>query len=359
MKKIIVLALCVALSLVVSVPAFAIELTPDAAQNVPSNYAVVKDGTVVYDNSPSAYSPKTFNAIMEAYGLDLTAGDVAAADIPPTYAKVVDGEVVFGNSPSAYRPSDLHKILMAYGLTLSPQAVENLLGGTNYAKVVDGEVVFGKSPSAYSGKTLSTILAAYTMPQVAVVEEEVEVEIVDRDSDGDGVVDRLDRCPNTPMGTEVDEFGCPIEEEVVVVPPVDTDQDGIEDARDVCPGTPAGANIDERGCWVLSQDYLFDFDKATIKPQYYSMLDDVVRIIRQNPDLRVEIQGHTDSIGSEAYNMDLSRRRANAVKTYLVNQGISSARLTTVGYGESRPVATNATKEGRAKNRRVELQPIW
>jgi len=357
MKKIIMFGLCAALCLCLGTPSLAVDLEPQDAGDVPTTFAVVKDGTLVYSKSPTAYSPAEINNIMEAYGYELSANAVTD-DLPTGFAKASDGGVVFGKSPTAYSAGDLHAIFNAYGLTLSPEAAEAITG-SNFAAVKNGEIVFGKSPTAYSGATLASILSAYSGPTVAVVEEEVVV--VEKDSDGDGVIDRLDRCPNTPMGVEVDEFGCPITEETVPAPaPMDSDADGVPDASDICPGTPAGAVIDERGCWVLNQDYLFDFDKAVVKPQYYSMLDDVVDVMEANPGLRVEIQGHTDSIGSHAYNMDLSQRRANAVKNYLVNQaGIASSRLTTVGYGETRPIATNATKEGRAKNRRVELNPIW
>lgn len=357
MKKIIMFALCAALCLGLGAPSFAVEMSPQDAADVPTAFAVVKDGTPVYGKSPTAYSPMELNNILESCGFEL-APDAVTDDLPPYFAKASDGKVVFGKSPTAYSGKDLNAILSAYGLTISPEAVQDKLGGTTFATVKGDKIVFSNSPTAYSGKTLAAILSAYSGPE-EMVEMEEEVVVVEKDSDGDGVIDRLDRCPNTPMGVEVDEYGCPIEKGVAPAP-MDSDADGVPDSSDICPGTPAGAVIDERGCWVLNQDYLFDFDKATLKPQYYSMLDDVVRVMEANPGLRVEIQGHTDSIGSHDYNMNLSQRRAKAVRDYLVNQaGIASSRVTTVGFGETRPIATNATKEGRAKNRRVELNPLW
>jgi outer membrane protein OmpA-like peptidoglycan-associated protein len=102
----------------------------------------------------------------------------------------------------------------------------------------------------------------------------------------------------------------------------------------------------------------FDFDKATIKPEGKSKLDSAVTVLTRYPDLRVEIQGHTDSIGTEAYNVSLSERRAAAVKEYLTSKGISASRFTTKGFGESQPAADNGTKEGRAENRRVMIVEI-
>lgn len=150
-------------------------------------------------------------------------------------------------------------------------------------------------------------------------------------------------------------------------PPVpgrlDSDGDGVPDDLDQCPGTPKGAKVDERGCWVIP-NVLFDFDKDNVKAQYQSVLDDVVRVLKLNPKVMIQLDGHTDSIGPEEYNMGLSQRRANSVKKYLVSQGIAADRLTTKAYGESKPIAPNKidgkdNPAGRAKNRRVELSPVF
>lgn len=135
---------------------------------------------------------------------------------------------------------------------------------------------------------------------------------------------------------------------------VDSDADGVCDDKDKCPGTPKGAKVNEQGCWVIS-DVLFDFDKADINPEAVSILDECVTVLKNNPKVKIQIQGHTDSRGTETYNMNLSRRRAQAVKQYFVKHGIKANMLSTAGYGLSRPVAPNTTDEGRAKNRRVEL----
>jgi len=144
---------------------------------------------------------------------------------------------------------------------------------------------------------------------------------------------------------------------------LDSDGDGVPDDIDQCPGTPKGAKVDERGCWVIP-NVLFDFDKDTVKPQYQGVLDDVVRVLKLNPNVMIQLDGHTDSIGTDQYNMGLSQRRANSVKKYLEKAGIVSGRLTTKAYGESKPIAPNKidgkdNPAGRAKNRRVELSPVF
>ncbi len=144
-------------------------------------------------------------------------------------------------------------------------------------------------------------------------------------------------------------------EEVVII--LDSDGDGVPDNLDKCPGTPKGAKVNEFGCWVLGE-ILFDFDKYNIKPEYYGFLDDATKVFEMNPSMRVEVQGNTDNIGTKKYNKKLSMERANAVLQYLVKKGIAQSRLTARGFGFSRPVATNDTAEGRALNRRVELTPM-
>jgi len=167
------------------------------------------------------------------------------------------------------------------------------------------------------------------------------------DSDLDGVKDDLDQCPGTPRGMKVDSKGCPL----------DTDGDGVYDDKDQCPGTPAEAKVNAVGCWVL-KNVTFDTDKWNIKPSCYSDLHEVLAVLTKNPSLSVDIQGHTDSLGNVRYNQSLSQKRANEVMNYLVGKGIAKDRLTAVGYGVSKPVASNKTVEGRAQNRRVELSPV-
>lgn len=132
----------------------------------------------------------------------------------------------------------------------------------------------------------------------------------------------------------------------------DADGDGVLDSKDKCPNTPKGAQVDKDGCWAF-HGVLFDYDKATIKAGYESLFNNAIKVLKLNPGLTVEIQGHTDSRGSDAYNQKLSEQRALTVKQHLVDNGIEASRLTTKGFGESRPVASNDSEAGRAHNRRV------
>ncbi len=184
------------------------------------------------------------------------------------------------------------------------------------------------------------------------------------DSDGDGVTDDTDRCPDTPRGVQVDADGCPL----------DSDRDGVFDFQDACPDTPAGTSVDGKGCPIpkpvatsaektdagtyVYRDIQFENNQAVLKASSFPALNEVTELLKARPDLNIEIHGHTDGSGSRAYNMDLSRRRAEAVKTFLASKGIAAARMTTKAFGPDRPVDSNATAEGRARNRRVEFKPV-
>ncbi|MFT4045732.1 MAG: OmpA family protein [Solimonas sp.] len=179
-----------------------------------------------------------------------------------------------------------------------------------------------------------------------------------KDTDGDGVTDDLDLCPGTPPGMKVDATGCPLPPPP---PPKDSDRDGVYDDVDACPDTPYGMKVDARGCAIkeakiVLHDINFEFDSARLTAAAKAELDKIAQGLKGQPTMGLIIEGHTDATGADAYNLKLSKQRAAAAKTYLVEQGIESSRLTSEGYGESQPIATNKTKEGRAENRRVEFK---
>lgn len=136
----------------------------------------------------------------------------------------------------------------------------------------------------------------------------------------------------------------------------DNDVDGVCANIDQCPTTPKGATVNTVGCWII-KDIRFDTDKSDIKAKYHSRLNEAVTVIKNNSDLHVKVQGHTDNTASAKYNLGLSDRRADAVVDYFVSHGISANRLKGEGYGLTQPIDTNSTPEGRYNNRRVQLKP--
>lgn len=167
------------------------------------------------------------------------------------------------------------------------------------------------------------------------------------DSDGDGVYETFDQCPNTARGMAVDNWGCPL----------DSDGDGVYDDLDKCPNSAPGARVDQFGCQIkLTLLIQFDTDKEVIRPQHFGDMANAAAFISAYPGEKILIAGHTDSDGSEAYNQRLSQKRAQAVLNYLVSKhNIDATHLTARGFGESQPVASNATAAGKQQNRRVEL----
>jgi len=162
------------------------------------------------------------------------------------------------------------------------------------------------------------------------------------DSDGDGVTDDIDRCPNTPAGTVVDEWGCPKAAEVVPAPVVTP---------------PPAPPVAEQGA-IIFRNIQFDLNKAVLREESYPILDEVTDYMKANPNVKMEVQGHTCNLGTPAYNLGLSDRRANAVRDYLVKNGVTAGSLTAKGYGLTQPIAPNDKEENRALNRRVEFKPI-
>lgn len=190
------------------------------------------------------------------------------------------------------------------------------------------------------------------------------------DLDGDGVPDYLDKCPDSPKDIPVGKDGCPL----------DSDGDGIPDYLDECPNTPPGLKVlpngcalkgdcrrprpgeavDKKGC-ALDQRFIlrgvkFEFDSDRLTEPSKEILAEVAVTLLSYPDVKVDVEGHTDDVGTDAYNLGLSERRSNVVKKFLVDNGVNPANLKPVGYGESVPIDTNLTETGRDNNRRVEFK---
>jgi len=167
------------------------------------------------------------------------------------------------------------------------------------------------------------------------------------DSDGDGIKDYADQCPNSARGAVVDSTGCE----------GDDDNDGVANSADQCPTTRAGAVVDADGCQVIFtlEGVHFEYDSADLTSAAEQHLADIVIELEEHGDVHVSIEGHTDSVGSDEYNQGLSERRAASVSSYLAGAGIAADRMSSKGFGESKPIASNDTDAGRADNRRVEL----
>ena len=175
--------------------------------------------------------------------------------------------------------------------------------------------------------------------------------VADPDSDGDGVPDSRDNCPNTVAGAQVNASGCEM----------DNDGDGVVNRLDRCLNTPKGYEVNDDGCMLVrSEEVSFDlslrfaYDSAVVENYDEEQVQRVVTFMKDHPAATTVIEGHTDANGSDAYNVKLSERRASAVEALLVQQnGVDASRISSVGYGEAKPIADNGTDQGRDANRRV------
>lgn len=232
-------------------------------------------------------------------------------------------------------------------------------------------------------------------------------EVKPADTDGDGVLDPADKCPDTPVDTVVNAEGCPLPPAPTSETPKDTDGDSVLDTADACPGTPSGIPVDAKGCpkgspaevqalnrlgglaatgsvtpvvlaavraaagdpaciWerlgtlCMKLAMEFEYDRAELKGDFAGQLREIGSFLKENPGARMELQGHTDDRGDETYNLQLSARRAAAVRTYLMEkEGVPEERLKSRGIGEFQPTAENETEEGRKRNRRVMAVLEW
>lgn len=216
------------------------------------------------------------------------------------------------------------------GKYLSNRVMVTLYVNKEIPKDSDGDGVFDKKDNCPDTPT----------------DVKVDIQGCPLDSDKDGVYDYLDDCKETPNGVNVDEKGCPLDE----------DSDGVADYKDSCLETEIGLEVNTKGCPVgktLALNFNTNSDEIR-KDSLYEIIE-FAQFLKKNPNYNVEIIGHTDSIGKESFNMNLSQRRARATKIALMREGILGSRLSSRGKGELEPIQSNRTKEGRAINRRIEV----
>jgi len=170
---------------------------------------------------------------------------------------------------------------------------------------------------------------------------------IEQDDDHDSIINANDKCPTTRVGTTVDAMGCEL----------DNDKDGVVNSLDKCPTTQAGVSVDAKGCEVLDVPadlgIVFDTNSDKINDSEVVKFDKYVKYLKNVATSKIILEAHTDSVGDESYNLQLSQRRAQSAKVQLISMGIDAQRITATGYGETKPLLANDSAENMAKNRRV------
>jgi outer membrane protein OmpA-like peptidoglycan-associated protein len=334
------------------------------------------EGRAIYAPSTRISSGNWAGHVIASAGLSIFPGPSAFRDAD--LDGVADGKDACSGTPAGAVvdargcPSDSDRDKVFNGLDACPNTVEGAeVDARGCPKDTDGDGVsdgIDKCPSTMTGARVDATGCPTDSDRDGVPDgpdvcpntpagATVDTTGCPVDSDHDGVADGIDKCPNTPAGTEVDSAGCQRAS--------DADGDGIDDTKDKCPGTAAGTRVDAAGCPILFTEaktpvvlrgVTFETGRSALKPDSYTILDIVAASLVANPDIKIEIGGHTDNTGASATNLRLSQARADAVRAYLATKGVGPERMVSKGYGASQPVAPNTTAAGRAQNRRVELR---
>jgi outer membrane protein OmpA-like peptidoglycan-associated protein len=303
------------------------------------------------------------------FGVDLGAGYEWSIMRPMSIGLFVRGALLFGNDNDMRDKIDAH---VYGGVSFSFE----LIGG------IGGEDTDGDGLTDWAERDRHRTNPDMPDTDQDALNDGLEVETstdpLSSDTDGDGLVDGAEdanhngavdagetdpRIPDTDRGGVPD--GWEVQNSRNALDPADddSDRDGVLENVDECPNTPEGETVDERGCIVMRERITLDgitfaFDSAEILPASEQTLQRALQILKDNPDVRVEVAGHTDNVGNANYNRNLSRQRAGAVREWLVGQGIDGGRMTVRGYGSSQPATSNDTEEGRAQNRRIEFRTL-
>jgi OOP family OmpA-OmpF porin len=284
-----------------------------------------------------------------------------------------DAEVLYG--PAPYHRGDFEAAVWKYPAAERTRPAGGWSGGPQASRFILQDspgrvavIVVSDSENILHGRAFKTVqkLKAALGPRLCIYSV-----LMDRDCDGLAVSEQIAKVGGCGFAVRADDISAPeamarYVREVFLAPAAaavatgqvsgaaDADSDGVPDSRDRCPNTPSGVRVNANGCWEL-RDVNFDAGQAVIRDA--RSLDEIAAVLKAHPRLALEVHGHTDSTASADTNLRLSEARAQAVRDYLLRQGIAPERVRAKGFGESQPVATNATAEGRARNRRVELHP--
>lgn len=362
-------------------------------QKKADNFLIIQDATSSMSNKPGKSSGSTLSKLALSKGLIMCFNNALPEDINVNGGMRVVGPLssekglVYGMTK--FTNAGLEDGIHAIGGTGSRTDVgTGLTDGSNDLKTVSGRNAVIILSDGITAKSDNPQSAAAAMKEMFGNEVCIYTILLGNDPNGRTTMEQiaaegrcgfatdatnlymrpLTECDTVNVGKGMGDFVASVFLEKYVPPPpeppkciLDSDGDGVVDCYDKCPDTPKGIEVDKDGCPIPLKEKVsitllveFDFDKDEVKFPFHDDIEKVANLLKAYPKTDAELEGHTDSIGTEEYNMGLSRRRAESVKKYLIETfGIEESRISTIGYGESMPVDTNDTEEGRQNNRRV------